>query len=61
MRQFVAWTRANAIELGQNVVATAALGAIAYGFYLAYEPLGWIIPGLLVFGVLVVVRWRENR
>jgi len=60
-RRLLAWTQTNRLEIAQNVAATLALGSVAYGFWLAYEPLGWIIPGVVVFGCLVWWRLRDNR
>ncbi len=31
------------------VMATAALGLIGYGCFLAYQPAGFIVPGFLIW------------
>jgi hypothetical protein len=41
-----------------SIIATAALAAIGAGFWMAWPPLGLIIPGSIVFGCLALTRLR---
>lgn len=38
------------------VIGLAAFGSIAAGFWMAWEPLGLIVPGAIIFGALVYSR-----
>jgi hypothetical protein len=50
----IAWLVSNA----RNLLAVASLLAIAVGFWLAWQPLGFIVPGTVVFGLLC---WSHLR
>lgn len=39
-------------------LATAGFGAIAVGFWMAWPPLGLIVPGAIVFGALMLNHLR---
>lgn len=41
-----------------NLLATTALAAIAAGCWMAWQPLGLIVPGVIVFGCLAYTRTR---
>lgn len=43
-----------------NLLALASLVMIGVGFWLAWEPLGLIIPGVLVFACLIWGRLRAE-
>ena len=43
------------------VIEVAALGALAYGCYLAWQPLGFIVPGGSVFALSIVADFRKPR
>jgi hypothetical protein len=43
---------------GESLAATLAFAAIAAGFWLAWPPLGLIVPGAIVFLCLVFTRLR---
>lgn len=36
-----------------NIAFTVALGCLAYGFWLAWPPLGWIVPASIVLWIVV--------
>lgn len=42
-----------------NLLATASLAAIAAGCWMAWPPLGLIVPGVIVFGCLTMDRLRR--
>lgn len=52
LRAALRWSAANA----GNLLATLALLLLAYGFRLAWPPLGYIVPGALIFGCLALGR-----
>jgi hypothetical protein len=42
------------------VLFTAALATASVGFALAWVPLGLIVPGTTVCGVMIAYRWRAT-
>lgn len=42
----------------EDLLATVAFVAIALGFALAWLPLGFIVPGAIIFGALV---WKRVK
>ncbi len=44
----------------EGLIFSGALTCIAVGFGLAWLPLGFIVPGMLVCGVMVAYRWRST-
>ena len=46
-------------EQAINLIFTAALIVVAVGFWLAWEPLGLIVPGGIVLAITVWARSRE--
>lgn len=52
-----AWIRINDVGL----LATGSLAAISAGFWLAWPPLGLIVPGSLVFACLVYAHLTGAR
>jgi hypothetical protein len=48
------WTAANAAA----VLFTSALLTASVGFGLAYLPLGFIVPGMLIVGTMTAWKWR---
>lgn len=54
IRRLTLWLASNS----RGILAFVALLAIAAGFWMAYSPLGLIVPGALVFGLLC---WSHLR
>jgi hypothetical protein len=54
VRKLRLWTVAN----GESLAATGSLAAIAAGCWMAWPPLGLIIPGAIVFLCLASTRLR---
>ena len=46
-------------EQAINLIFTAALIVVAVGFWLAWEPLGLIVPGGIVLAITVWARSRD--
>ena len=44
----------------RSLLAAGSLTMIACGFWMAWTPLGLIVPGVLVFACLVFGRLREE-
>jgi hypothetical protein len=45
----------------RSLAATAAFAALAAGFWMAWRPLGLIVPGAIVFGALVWSHYRGGE
>ena len=45
----------------RNALAVGALAILSAGFWLAWPPLGLIVPGVVVFGLLCLDEWRLRR
>ena len=56
IRWLVLWLVSNAA----NLLATLSLAAISYGCWLAWPPLGWIVPGSIIFSCLAWSRVKEQ-
>ena len=45
-----------------TALGLSAFGSIAYGFWLAWEPLGWIAGGVfLLIAVAGLTLWQRSR
>jgi hypothetical protein len=52
------------ISAGSLVAYLGGLGCATYGFWLIFHPLGWIVGGILLFGIALLIdreRSHESR
>ncbi|HEY1753727.1 MAG TPA: hypothetical protein VGG29_20890 [Caulobacteraceae bacterium] len=52
------WLAAHGRDAGRDLAGVAGAGAIAFGFHLAWPPLGWIVLGLELVAFTVLTRPR---
>ena len=56
MIKFKEWLAANA----KDVIFTVAIGALAVGFWMAWPPLGLIVPSTIVLGISILSDFRAG-
>lgn len=51
------WLKENASALGRSAIAAAAIAGISYGAALERDSLGFIVPGAIVLGLMLLGRF----